>query len=103
MLVPEGGPVGRCAAGILCADHVVGREASVSRRWAPSRLLVAVAVTLPLVGQFGLGLKLFDRLKIAADVTYVDWSAFRELRIEFEKNSDLTVPLPTPGDETGLR
>ncbi|MBK7862305.1 MAG: outer membrane protein transport protein [Archangiaceae bacterium] len=50
-------------------------------------------VTLPMTGQAGLGLKLMDRLRIGMDFTYVDWSKFRELRIEFE-NPDLTVPLP---------
>jgi long-chain fatty acid transport protein len=54
---------------------------------------IKAAVTLPLTAQFGLGLKLFSRLKIGVDVTYVDWSSFRELRIAFD-NPDLTVPLP---------
>jgi len=51
-------------------------------------------VQLPLTGQFGLGFKLFDKLKLGLDVTYVNWQAFRELRIEFLESTDLTVPLP---------
>ncbi len=51
-------------------------------------------VQLPLTGQFGLGFKLFDKLRIGLDVTYVNWQSFRELRIEFVDNEDLTVPLP---------
>lgn len=54
---------------------------------------IKAAIQLPLVGQFGLGWSGWSALKVGLDVTYVDWSSFRELRIEFE-NEDLTVPLP---------
>ncbi|MBL8957143.1 MAG: outer membrane protein transport protein [Myxococcaceae bacterium] len=50
-------------------------------------------VQLPLTGQFGLGFKIFDKLKLGLDVTYVNWQSFKELRIEFVENDDLTVPL----------
>ncbi len=55
---------------------------------------IRAGVTLPVTGQFGLGFKLFKKLRAAIDVTYVGWSSFRELRIEFQDNPDLTVPLP---------
>lgn len=53
---------------------------------------ITAKVALPLTASFGLGFKPLDTLRFGVDVNYVDWSSFRELRIEFT-NPDLTVPL----------
>lgn len=44
--------------------------------------------TLPLPGSinFGLGYKVNDDLTLAADVNYVMWSAYKELKFDFEDN-----------------
>src|SRR5581483_10420429 len=53
---------------------------------------ISASVTLPLSASFGLGFKIGSRLRIEADVTYVNWSQFHDLTINFSKNADLTVP-----------
>lgn len=53
---------------------------------------ISASVTLPLTASFGLGFKIGERLRIEADVTYVDWSAFQALTVNFSKNPALSVP-----------
>ncbi len=49
-------------------------------------------VILPAQANFGLMLQPIDRLRLALDANYVEWSSFTDLTINFE-NPDLTVPL----------
>jgi long-chain fatty acid transport protein len=53
---------------------------------------ISAHIELPLVASFGLGFKPMEKLRLALDITYVNWNSFRELRISFE-NPALTQPL----------
>jgi long-chain fatty acid transport protein len=55
---------------------------------------IKASVTLPMTASFGLGFRVMSRLRVEADVSYVNWSAFHDLTIQFSKSDALTVPQP---------
>ncbi len=52
---------------------------------------ITAKVTLPQVATFGFGWKPMDGLRLGLEAEFVNWSAFPELKIEFE-DPTLTVP-----------